>query len=1186
MSPHAEDVRPDPTSDLHWSDFKGAIHEIFAKNAQKHPDRSCIVETASSKTPKREFNYRIINQASNTLGHYLVSNGVQRGEVVMVYAYRGVDLVVAVMGVLKAGATFSVIDPAYPPDRQKTYLEVAQPRALVVIKKATEEAGGLDSSVRAYIEKDLELRTEVPALELQTNGSLIGGSLHGGEDCLKHETSKRDTMPGVLVGPDSTPTLSFTSGSEGRPKGVKGRHFSLTYYFPWMAKRFGLSEKDRFSMLSGIAHDPIQRDIFTPLFLGASLIVPPAEDILFGRLPVWASQNEITVTHLTPAMAQILMGDSGKTQIPSLHGAFLVGDVLWKRNCETLRKLAPNCRIKNMYGTTETQRSVSYFEIPSLNEDPHFLDAIGEKIPAGIGMIDVQLLVIDPNNRERLCEVGEVGEIYVRAGGLAEGYLSDPERNAEKFVINWFVDPKQWVEQDKKRLAATGIAEPWREAYFGPRDRMYRSGDLGCYMPNGMVESGGRIDDQVKIRGYRIELGEIDTHLSQHPIIRENVTLVRRNHDEEHILVTYYVPDMQKWKTWAGQEESHTKNKQQQSNGLRRSASGAERLTLGQRAEFFRRLTDDARERLKKKVPDYAVPTLFIPMIRFPLTPNGKIDKKALPFPEPADLFDMVSKAPDLTARTGTEPDLAEIWAPHLKRPSDSLPREKSFYDLGGDSIMVAQIVPKINRRWPGINVPMSIMVNRNPTLESVARYIDRSLLPMGLRLDVTQDGEPDEAEHYANDLPAQVSTLPKSISSSHGRPGSGDSIFLTGATGFLGAYVLHDALMRDSPCHVYAHVRATSNLKGLERLRQTCTAYGLWKEWWASEGNLEVVTGDLKEPMLGMSNSDIKKITENADIVIHNGAQVHWLHPYEGLKAANVQSTVECIKLCNTGKPKRLAFVSSTSVLDSEHFVQESEQGHFVMESDDLSRSRQGLSNGYGQTKWVSEQIIREACKRGLNAVIVRPGYVMGDPKLGTSNTDDFLIRMLKGCIQVGTRPNIENTINMVPVTRVARIVNSVASYGDPGQVSHVDARPRLTFNQFLASLDKYGYVVPMEPHHEWKQKVEDYVEHQRDSPKKEELALLGLFHMVTGDLASATKAPYLDDDNAQRALASDKAESNLPTPSAVSQEIVGAYLSFLVARGFIPAPTSQAKPLPKVVMDKAQIDALNRVGGRGGTS
>lgn len=262
ITPQQRNLLPDPTRGLDWSSFRGGIHDIFASNAQAHPDRLCVIETLSRSSPRREFTYKQINEASNILGHHLVQSGIQRGEVVMVYAHRGVDLVVAVMGVLKAGATFSVIDPAYPPDRQNIYLEVAKPRALVVIDKATKEAGELTDKVHSFIKENLQLRTEVPALAIQGDGTLFGGHVDG-KDVLSEQTSSKHKLPGIVIGPDSTPTLSFTSGSEGRPKGVRGRHFSLAYYFPWMSKTFTLSQNDRFTMLSGVAHDIQSSETFS-----------------------------------------------------------------------------------------------------------------------------------------------------------------------------------------------------------------------------------------------------------------------------------------------------------------------------------------------------------------------------------------------------------------------------------------------------------------------------------------------------------------------------------------------------------------------------------------------------------------------------------------------------------------------------------------------------------------------------------------------------------------------------------------------------------------------------------------------------------------------------------------------------------------------------------------------------------
>ncbi len=306
----------------------------------------------------------------------------------------------------------------------------------------------------------------------------------------------------------------------------------------------------------------------------------------------------MNITRFT-AMGQLLSAQATR-QIPSLRNAFFVGDVLTKRDCHRLQHLAQNVRIINMYGTTETQRAVSYFAIPSVNDDSTFLQSQKDIMPAGQGMVDVQLLVVNRADRNVPCAVGESGEIYVRSGGLAEGYL-DPEATKEKFVSNWFGEGVE--RKDTLRNPESGSPKPEAEFWLGIRDRMYRSGDLGRYLPDGTVECSGRADDQIKIRGFRIELGEIDTHLSRHPLVRENVTLVRRDKNEEKVLVSYFVPidgtDLQALlseseaddNVGADAEEKDIKLEIQK--GLRR----------------YRKLIKNIKEHLKKKLPSYSVPT-------------------------------------------------------------------------------------------------------------------------------------------------------------------------------------------------------------------------------------------------------------------------------------------------------------------------------------------------------------------------------------------------------------------------------------------------------------------------------------------------------------------------------------------------------------------------------------------------
>jgi len=201
-------------------------------------------------------------------------------------------------------------------------------------------------------------------------------------------------------------------------------------------------------------------------------------------------------------------------------------------------------------------------------------------------------------------------------------------------------------------------------------------------------------------------------------------------------------------------------------------------------------------------------------------------------------------------------------------------------------------------------------------------------------------------------------------------------------------------------------------------------------------------------------------------------------------MKPANVKGTIDALLLCVEGKPKSFAFVSSTSVLDTEHYVKLSDTileagGGGIPESDDLEGSATGLETGYGQSKWVGEYVVREAGCRGLDGCIIRPGYITGDSETGVTNTDDFLMRMIKGCAQLGKMPDIYNTVNMVPVDHVARVVVAcaVSPPTSPLTVAQVTGHPRLRMNEFLATLATYGYEVDTVDYMPWRVALENYV-------------------------------------------------------------------------------------------------------------
>ncbi|KAF9771412.1 hypothetical protein IL306_010960 [Fusarium sp. DS 682] len=1110
---------PDPTEDLDWGGYLGGIHEIFHKNAVAHPDRPCVIETKTTKAPTRTYTYRQIDEASNNIANYLRDAGIQNGDVVMIFAHRSVELTCAYMGVLAAGAIVTVLDPQYPPQRQQIYLQVSQPKALISIRKATEESGyPLAPLVQKYIDDDLAIKIKILDLRFTDDGALTGGE--DSDDIFAHVKERASTPPDVLIGPDSN-------------------------------------------------------YIMTPLFLGAQLLIPAKEDIQHERLSEWMREWSPTTTHLTPAMGQILVGGA-TAQFPNLRQVFFVGDVLTVRDSKQLRKLGPACTIINMYGTTETSRAVSYFEIPSAQEDPAALDSLSDSVPAGWGMKGVQVLVVDREDRTKICPVGVVGELYIRSPGLAEGYLNDPQKTSEKFVYNWFVDNNKWVEADK----ANDAGEPWRKYYKGPRDRLYVTGDLGEYRSDGAVRVLGRIDSQVKIRGFRIELNEIDATLSGSPLIRDCKTLVRRDRNEEPALVSYIVPEIAEWKRWL------------ETQGLQDSEEeGVEMGPCVVYKKRFRRIQAEVRDHLKSRLPAHSVPSIYIVLQKLPLNPNGKVDSPNLPFPD-ASLMTEDASEEDLKSwesLSETEKTIATQWSTLIPGLNAQTVRPaSSFFDCGGHSLLAQQLLLDIRKKL-GVDITIGALY-ADPTIRGLSTQVDRLRSGQAVTVDHADDTVYyDSFNELTNALDAKYQSAdPDALS-----PSNGAVFFLTGATGFLGAYLAKDILDRRNT-KLIACIRGAKDVKfAKERLIRSLKGYGLWQDSWADR--ISCVIGDLSKPRLGLDDASWKHVADTADAFIHNAAYVHWIARYEQMMGPNVLSTIDAMKLCSEGKPKLFSFVSSTSTLDTDYYMKLSDAQiatgrGAILESDDLLNSGTGLKTGYGQTKWVSEQLVREAGRRGLRGAVVRPGYILGSRNSGVSNTDDFLIRLCKGCVQLGARPRIINSVNAVPVDHVARVVVASTLNPLPGlNVVHVTAHPRLRMNEFLSVLSYYGYEVPEVDYDDWKTQLEEFVSAGAVEKDQEQSALMPLFHMATMNLPSTTRAPELDDRNAVAILKSDADRWTGIDDSAgdgITREDIGRYLRYLVEIKFMAAPAGRGRKLPEIDGSIAEALAQWGVGGRGGAS
>ncbi|MDJ0836972.1 MAG: amino acid adenylation domain-containing protein [Acidobacteriota bacterium] len=496
VTPETNRQIPDPT-ELLSEEWVGSVAEMLADHAARVPERIAVIDGST------RLSYGRLYDMVRALRHDLRLRHIGKGDVVAILAARDAALAPAIYAVLEAGAAFLLLDPDYPESRLLTLLDLARP------------AGWLHIAPHEPLPERLQAR--VAEFELSLELSLD-----------RWPEGVSEPIDVVSVGADDLAYIAFTSGSTGVPKGIVGRHGPLTHFMPWTVETFGLHSEQRYSMLSGLAHDPLQRDIFTPLSLGACLCVPHDDDRVPGRLARWLADQRINVAQLTPAMGRIITLEADEVRLPHLQTAFFVGEALTVDEVSRLQQHAPNLQVVNTYGSTETQRSVGYYPVPKN------LATWGGKpvLPLGKGIEDTQLLVL--NRAGRLAGPGELGEIYMRSPHLAWGYLNDPMLTEAGFLTNPFA-----VHEDG-------------------RDRLYRTGDMGRYRWDGNVVFAGRRDAQVKLRGFRIELAEIETVLSRHEGVAEAVVLLRGQHPDQH-LVAWYVPaaepvDEERLRAWLRRE--------------------------------------------------------------------------------------------------------------------------------------------------------------------------------------------------------------------------------------------------------------------------------------------------------------------------------------------------------------------------------------------------------------------------------------------------------------------------------------------------------------------------------------------------------------------------------------------------------------------------------------------------------
>lgn len=598
--------------------------------------------------------------------------------------------------------------------------------------------------------------------------------------------------------------------------------------------------------------------------------------------------------------------------------------------------------------------------------------------PIGRPLPNMQLFVLDAQRRS--CPVGVPGELYIGGFALARGYLNRPELTEERFI--WWQSPVP--------LQAPGPI------------RLYKTGDLVRYRDDGNVEFLGRLDHQVKLRGFRIELAEIEAALRLHPAVADTVVLVHEAHSGVQQLVAYCV-----------------------------IAENTALVDPGSLRAF-----------LAERLPAFMLPAAYIPLAAFPTTPNGKIDRKALPVPHAT-----ADQSSGSRAMTPDEMVLADIWAEVLGQPRVGI--DDDFFDLGGHSLLAARAISLIGQLF-GRKLALRALYEA-PTVAAFAaamqqaNKLNQSVSPLDLAAEIVLDGAIN---------PAQLGIAHNS------RPNK--AILLTGATGFLGAGLLNE-LLRQTSATIYCLVRAATNEEAYQRLKRTQYDYQIDLDDWL--GRVVPIRGDLRQARFDLSPSVYEALAETIDLIVHAGAQVHYLYPYSALKASNVHGTIEVLRLACTGRLKQVHHISTIA-------VGAASGAHHVGENDDLGGCLS--ERGYDQSKWVAEGIVRIAQTRDVPVTIYRTGRIGAHSVTGVSNPSDFFVRLLAACVTLGRAPDVPLVENLIPVDFAARLIVQLCDEPTArSRVFHLMNPHSTNWQAIIESLRRAGYALDLVPYTQWRESL-----------------------------------------------------------------------------------------------------------------
>jgi amino acid adenylation domain-containing protein/thioester reductase-like protein len=636
-----------------------------------------------------------------------------------------------------------------------------------------------------------------------------------------------------------------------------------------------------------------------------------------------------------------------------------------------------------------------------------------------------------------------------------------------------------------------------------PGSRMYRTGDLGRWRPDGNLEVTGRVDRQLKVSGFRVEPGEIESVLAGHPDIGQVAVVATERGPGSTRLAAYYT--------------------------LRHPGEATPR---------------SLRRYLRARLPGYMIPTAFVALDRMPLTPDGEPARGTLdrpPLPAPGR-----GREERLTP---TQAGLSHLWSELLNNEQVSL--DDDFFALGGNSLLAAEMLAHARGMF-GISAgyigPLTRCLLRDPTLRGFARATEDARAGR-----LAADGDQtriDFAREAELRVPGRPDAGPRPPRANWRRP---LEILLTGSTGFLGTHLLRE-LIDATTARVWCLVRARDASHALARIADAAARYGLPG---LPGGRVVPLPGDLALPGLGLSPGEFRELARSIDIIYHAGAIVNFIYPYEELRAANVTGTREVIRLAGLGRGVPVHYVSSTAVLAGLGVMGVRE----VTEDTPLAHADR-LSIGYVETKFVAEELLRNAGRAGLPVAIYRPLDIVGSRRTGIWNTATEMCALIRFITDTGLAPDIELPLDFVPADVCAAAIRHISSLeGATGRTYHLASPEYALLGSLVDRLRAYGFAVREVPFETW---VSELLRYAARHPSHPMTTFLPLFidrdresGLTPADMYLGHVFPHYTRSNTDWALRG----SGIAFPP-VDGRLLDSNIGRLIADGYLTGPRDNRVP------------------------